>query len=252
MKQWIPHGKTSVVILRFLGITPKTSGIVQTLQSICEQIAFNYNIDLEPVDSVNDLMQQFAELLKCATQQKPLVIIMDSLDQMSSAHHAHKLSWLPKELPKHVYMVLSTLPSLHQILDRLKKKVDQKNFIRVQALGDALGCQVIQSWLANTNRGLTQEQSDLVQNALSKCSLPLFVRLLYEEVSLWKSYVPIETLKLSFTIRNVINDLFSRLERKHGHLFVNSTLAYITASKGGLSEMELEDVLSLDDEVRSR
>ena len=36
---------------------------------------------------------------------------------------------------------------------------------------------------------------------------------------------------------------------KHGKVFVAHSLAYLTVSKGGLSESELDDVLSLDDEV---
>ena len=37
--------------------------------------------------------------------------------------------------------------------------------------------------------------------------------------------------------------------RQHGRILVFHALAYITASKSGLSETELEDLLSLDDRV---
>ena len=36
---------------------------------------------------------------------------------------------------------------------------------------------------------------------------------------------------------------------QHGKLLVSHALAYITASKSGLSESELEDLISLDDKV---
>ena len=39
------------------------------------------------------------------------------------------------------------------------------------------------------------------------------------------------------------------MERRHGNILVSHALAYITASKNGLAETELEDLLSLDDEV---
>ncbi len=54
---------------------------------------------------------------------------------------------------------------------------------------------------------------------------------------------------LSTTVQEVIHDLFKRLEVKHDQVFVSHALAYITASMSGLSESELEDVLSLDDVV---
>ena len=43
--------------------------------------------------------------------------------------------------------------------------------------------------------------------------------------------------------------LFERIEIQHGRLLVFHALAYITASKSGLSESELEDLISLDDKV---
>lgn len=53
------------------------------------------------------------------------------------------------------------------------------------------------------------------------------------------------------TYTGVINSLFDRVERYHGYKFVMHTLSYLTASKNGLSDMEIEDILSLDDEVKS-
>ena len=46
-----------------------------------------------------------------------------------------------------------------------------------------------------------------------------------------------------------INGLFERIEKRHGKVFVSRTLAYITAAKSGLTESELEDILSCDDDV---
>ncbi len=54
---------------------------------------------------------------------------------------------------------------------------------------------------------------------------------------------------LAFSIRECIKNLFTRLEKKHGKTFVAHSLAFLTASRGGISESELDDILSLDDEV---
>jgi NACHT domain- and WD repeat-containing protein len=40
-----------------------------------------------------------------------------------------------------------------------------------------------------------------------------------------------------------------QIEKYHGRIFVSHALSYLTASKNGLSDVELEDVLSLDEEV---
>ena len=48
--------------------------------------------------------------LSSATKEQPLVIIFDSLDQLSPLHGARKLTWFPRQLPAHVKFIVSTLP----------------------------------------------------------------------------------------------------------------------------------------------
>ena len=40
-----------------------------------------------------------------------------------------------------------------------------------------------------------------------------------------------------------------QVETKHGWLLVSHALAYVTAARSGVSESELEDLISLDDKV---
>ena len=123
------------------------------------------------------------------------------------------------------------------------------NFIQILPLGQSVSISIIQEWLAAAQHSLTQLQFDIVQGALSQCSLPLYTRLVFKEVCRWRSYdAPDETV-LADTVKGVIHRLFDRVERQHGRAFVSYALSYITASKNGLSDAELEDVLSLDDTV---
>lgn len=43
--------------------------------------------------------------------------------------------------------------------------------------------------------------------------------------------------------------MLENVETNFGKTFVSHTLAFITASRNGLSDLELEDLLSLDDTV---
>ena len=85
--------------------------------------------------------------------------------------------------------------------------------------------------------------------AFQKCPLPLYLKLAFDEALRWKSYTPESDICLEQNVREIIDDMFQRLERRHGKILVSHALAYITASKNGLTEPELEDLLSLDDEV---
>jgi len=39
-----------------------------------------------------------------------VVLVLDSLDQLSDDDGGRELEWVPKELPENVYIILSTLP----------------------------------------------------------------------------------------------------------------------------------------------
>lgn len=82
-----------------------------------------------------------------------------------------------------------------------------------------------------------------------RCTDALFVRLVFDEVALWRSYHKRHVTCLAPNIRASIHKLFERIEMKHGKMLVSHAFSYITASKEGLTESELEDILSLDEQV---
>ena len=96
---------------------------------------------------------------------------------------------------------------------------------------------------------MTLPQKHYVTVKFEKCSLPLFVRLAFDEVRRWKSYSSEDECVLQATVRDAIASIFEKLEYRHGKLLVSHALSYITQSKNGISDLEMEDLLSLDDVV---
>ena len=56
------------------------------------------------------MVEDFKDLMAMASKKKPLVILLDSLDQLDVVDGGRHLHWLPRKLPPHVRLVLSTLP----------------------------------------------------------------------------------------------------------------------------------------------
>lgn len=132
----------------------------------------------------------------------------------------------------------------------LRRMIDiEENFIEVTALGEDLAMNVIKMWMATACRDLSNYQWRLVANAIGKCSLPIFVKLVFAEICRWRSYTRPQDTHLASTVMDSIMMLFERIEKQHGRILVFHALAYITAAKSGLSESELEDLISLDDRV---
>ncbi|KXJ05304.1 NACHT domain- and WD repeat-containing protein 1, partial [Exaiptasia diaphana] len=97
-KEWL--GKTSVCVFRFLGTSPDTSNIVVSLTSIIRQIHEVY--DLGPLkeeiaEDFSQLVRHFHDLLQSPeiTSDKPLLLVIDSIDQLTPSYNAHLMNWLP-------------------------------------------------------------------------------------------------------------------------------------------------------------
>ena len=99
--------------------------------------------------------------------------------------------------------------------------------------------------MSKKNRKLGNYQKRIVLNALEHCSLPLFCKLIFAEVSRWRSFSNPSETYLANNVTDCINLLFQKVEEKHGWFLVAHSLAYVTAAKNGITESEIEDLLSL-------
>ena len=95
------------------------------------------------------------------------------------------------------------------------------------------------------NRKITNYQNRLILNVLESCSLPLFCKLVVAEVSKWRSFTHPRDTFLTDNITDCISLLFQKIEEKHGYLMVAHSLAFVTSAKNGITESEIEDLISL-------
>ncbi|KAK5645668.1 hypothetical protein RI129_004132 [Pyrocoelia pectoralis] len=251
--EWFKN-KKPMSIIRFLGTTPDSSALTPTLISICQQISYNFTMPFESIpDDLVPLTAYFKQLLTIASKDQPFVLFLDSVDQLTGTQD--KVSWLPTRLPPYCKIIVACAceesnPEVSREYHTLRKIIDvEENFIEVTALGEDLATQVIKMWMRKACRDLTNYQWRLVSNAITKCSLPIFVKLVFAEICRWRSYTKPQDTHLASTVMDSIMMLFERIEKQHGRILVFHALAYITAAKSGLSESELEDLISLDDKV---
>lgn len=69
-------------------------------------------------------------------------------------------------------------------------------------------------WMATARRDLTNYQWRLVANAIAKCSLPIFVKLVFAEICRWRSYTKPQETHLASTVMDSIMMLFERIEKQ--------------------------------------
>lgn len=238
------------VIFRYIGATDSSSNVISLLDSLCRQISHAYSVDeLEIPIEYEKLSAKFKLLLSYANSDKPLIIFIDALDQISALGNAHKLSWLPDYLPDNVHLIVSTLPG--EDLDFLESNTSEDNILELKGLKKEEGEEILDIWLGDVSRQLLPSQKEEILNKFSLNGSPLYLKLAYQEVIRWKSYTNPDQTVLGDDIPNLIHDLYSRLssDSDHGNIMVSHTLGYLAASRQGLSEDELIDVLSEDEEV---
>ncbi|KAK6467567.1 NACHT domain- and WD repeat-containing protein 1 [Huso huso] len=248
-------GEDSVLVLRLLGTSPMSSEIHSVLKSVCFQICSAYGFNhptLQTINAYEDLVRFFHSTLAAASQKKAgsLVLILDSLDQLSPADGAHRLHWLPKECPQGVHIIVSTLGDGNPILKVLLGGIQNPDsYFAVGQLSLQQGEQVIRTYMAAAGRSLTPAQHSLILSSFNQCGHPFLLKLALDAASQWASYTPLPELQGATSTKEAVSQLYERLEKQHGRVLVTHALGFIVSSRSGLTEAELRDVLSVDDEV---
>ena len=148
------------LVSRFIGTTPDSSDIRALLESLCRQIARLYDPVVPiPID-YNQLVSTFKLLLDYASAERPLFVLLDALDQLSSANNAHELYWLPFVLPDHVHLISSTLPGLS--LDILERNLGTDSLIKLEPMVVTEGRDLLHFWLTDVQRTLQPRQELIV------------------------------------------------------------------------------------------
>lgn len=105
---------------RYLGTTPDSSSLAPLLTSICQQLSYTFMLPFEDIpDDLVPLTAHMKELLNQATESQPLMICLDSVDQLVGSQDGNKMSWMPTKLPPHCKIIVSCTRWLHSIPIRL-------------------------------------------------------------------------------------------------------------------------------------
>jgi len=269
--QEVPEKKRP--ILRLIGATPSSSRLPALLQSLCQELRGRHPIAGPLSSHVPALIQEFSNHLKAATSEQPAVVFLDALDQLSEADNVRNLDWIPSgPLPSHAKIVVSCVSgrvegdpvgqpyaALHQrgLPPENLQHVDALSFNEAKTLffGRWLrdSGRTFESSNPNTTNPNQEAQRRLIEVRLEKdaaCRQPLYLKLLFEEVKLWRSYD--EPAEPGDGVPELLEHLFRRLSLKanHGPLLVGRALGYIAAARRGLSETEVLEVLFTDREFR--
>jgi WD40 repeat protein len=240
----------AVVIARFLGATPSSIDARPLLAGLCMELARSYDRDqgVVPVE-FRELAEEFGRRLGFASAGRPLILFLDALDQLSDANNAKRLKWLPSDLPEHVHLIVSSVPS--DALNALEYRLPASNRLELASMPSSEGADLLDRWLLESRRAVTLSQRAHILDRFTACGLPLYLKLAFEEARRWRSDALPEQTRLAADVPTLIRQRLAHLseEAAHGATLVSRALGYLAAGRNGLTEDELLDVLSRDADV---
>lgn len=242
------------LVMHFVAASPDSADWAAMLRRILGEFnrLFDPGVEIpkaSPLGAIDSeaekLVSAFGHALSHVAQRGRMVLIIDALDQLDDRDGAPDLVWLPTDIPANIRLMLSTLPG--RPLTELQRRNWQ--WLEVAALEPAERAQLTREYLWRYRKRLPAELSDQIVTAAQTAN-PLFLRALLEELRIHGDH---DTLIRRITELLAAEDMptlygliFSRWEQDYERErpgLVRDTLNLLWASRNGLSETELLDLL---------
>lgn len=252
------------VIQRYIAGVPGTESLVSLLTHLTADIARLYGKPHPPlVGNVKSLSQAFEAALSHASALHPLILYLDAVDQLERSDGAWMLEWLPTVVPDFVRLVVSVRGGTS--VEQAARRRYPRRIIYLPPMKPAEGRAMLDAWLKDkraawfnagiappVGRRLTAAQRAVLLAAFDRNGSALWLKLAYEEAASWASWD--KPRKLPTTVHGLIADLVDKRliqHENHPRVFTERALAYLCASRFGLSDHELARALGTDPAVRA-
>ncbi len=252
------------IVERFIGATPESTLLVTLLEDLANEIGEHYNEQPVSISNAHQASGLIAQRLALADPTQPLALFIDDLDQIQTPDEINPLAWLPKLLPSGVRLVISanlereTFPEQRSRSSPYVTWFDESSRLFLNGFSCEDACEALDVHLSrqssssaagsyDTRRTLTDEQRRVLLNLFTDETTPFFHRLISETARLWPSWKSRPVLPDS--MEDMVQTLLEELSApaRHGRVLVQSVCAYLLASRHGLSEEEMLDLLSRDE-----
>ncbi|KAJ3216281.1 hypothetical protein HDU67_009716 [Dinochytrium kinnereticum] len=257
-----------------------SSGLRASMSNMTDAVLSNHSSPLFDPDYIpsdlSGLQSYFRACLRTATSKKPIIIALIGVDKVTTVSESLGYGWLPVEdLPPHVYLSVTMSNSVSEAWDSYSSRIDLACSAMTEANQQLFGeprllvepfdipsCQVaLTRWLRARNRTISLEQRrGLLNAAVSNTSgaaqagsppsaSPLLLKLHFNLGVSFKSWEQ-EAFPGGGTLK-VIDAILGMLERAHGKTVVERFFRIACLLRDGVSEGEMEDLLSVDATILS-
>ena len=261
-------------LYRFVGATPEAQDTRAIWISLFDELGVDLRSEQEKAAAEageepqlkageQESFQDFSDRLFGEIQRldQPVVIFIDALDQLTNPD---PFLWLPQALPAGVKLVLSALDDLRypeesQAYQTLTHRPTRRCELPPFDQADKL----LEAGLKQANRSLQPHQWAYFNQCYAQVRTPLYITIALQELKHWKSFDPADgqggdhrghNQTLETSQPGIVAEFIGNLSDFYHHPkeLVQRVLGYLHASRDGLSESEILQLLSADSDFVRR
>ena len=202
------------------------------------------------------LLSKLDEIVKLSFQK--FFIIIDGIDCLLDENNKkdESFDWLPDYIPSNISFIFTAIKSskMDSIINKIANKTSDTKIkldvFDVENLNVLDKAELVRLQLGKYNKYLDESafsnQMKLLTNKRDSTS-PFYLTLLCEELRLHNQYETLNSKlkELPIKINLLIDYMLNRLESQFGNQFVQAAFTFICSSKDGLTDQELQDLLTL-------
>ena len=239
-------------MIRFIGRENASPNVPSVFISILDQLNMMFNIEKYQTNILKSpsLGEHFYDQLRVFSERygkQQIVIIFDSLNRISNFQSY--LDWIDHSLPKSFKIIYSFSSAKRTIFEN----VDEANKIDVNGFEFEHAKSILKDKIIKLNYKINYEEWEVVRDCLNnnETIYPIQITLLCDIFTKWPKLIEQSqmTLHNCRTTKDLIKCIFKYLEDKYGRVVFSRIIFYLTIFKNGITENELEDILSIDDIV---
>ncbi len=237
----------TVVIEHYVGIGAAAGDHFGVIRHICMELQLMLGSEEEipsDPDELNSALGIWFGYAEKELQQsgKQIVILIDGLNQLSSA--SSHLYWIPEEVSPHIRLILTSTS------EEMKAECERRDWTSesIEPLSEQEIEAISMRYLGEYHKGLAPDQLRRLSSE-EKCSHPLFLKTLLEELRLVGRPKEVEPRLTYYLGASDTTDLFQRLleriEDDYSRRSVRSVLVPLWSSRFGLDERDLTEISGL-------
>lgn len=249
LANWIKENETCGdfnLVYHFLDNSFSNNSYENILRHLCDEIYNLYAIEKESIHNkkIEEEAQRLLNIIAAREKGKPLVIIIDGINQIPSVADEKLMLWLPSAT-KNIKFLFSTLSD-----DDTMRSFERRGY-RIESIAPLMQkereCFIV-DYLSNVGKHLNDKQLQHIISD-SKCENTLVLKTLLDELICFGSYEQLDTRIGYYLVASSISDFFDRVLQRveedysFNQNLVRNALTLISLSEHGLSEDELVTIL---------